>query len=366
MPETAFTAPSSMSASRRNDSESPGPLERIEHTGAWKAADLADARSITFELHEGHLQALDRALDVARASGRDIEALRREDFPLEDMASELAGILERVQHGRGIVLLRGLPVARYPHEDMCRMFWGLGTHFGRAVSQSLMGDRLGHVTNVSGDNPAERGYRSRRELSMHTDSDDILMMLCLQNAASGGQSRFVSALTVYNEMLAGHAGLLPSLMRGFRYHWRGEQAEGDDPITRFRVPVFSHCDGMLSCVYLRAFIDMAAHELDEPLTRKETDALDAFDALCERADLQLALDLEPGDAYIVNNYTMLHSRTAFEDRDDPDRRRYLLRLWLKAVQTRPVVDAVRRFYRDDGITERENASTLFVHTYADE
>ena len=336
----------------------------VVHPGAWQAADLTDRRSITFALEEVHLQALDRALGVARSSGRATEDLTREHFPLDAISGDLDTVREQVERGRGIVLLRGLPVARYSRDDMCRLFWGLGTHFGRAVSQSLMGDRLGHVTNVSGDNPAERGYRSRRELSMHTDSDDLLMMLCLRNARSGGQSRFVSALTIYNELLESHPQYLPILMRGFRYHWRGEQAEGDEPITPYRVPVLSLSKGLLSCVYLRAFIDMAAEELGEPLCDEEQAALAAFEALCERADLQLALDLEPGDAYLLNNYTVLHSRTAFVDHDAPEDRRYLLRLWLKATEGRPVVDAVRRFYRDDGISARENAGTLYVHTHA--
>jgi alpha-ketoglutarate-dependent taurine dioxygenase len=335
------------------------------HPGAWRAADFADLRDITFAFERRHLQALDHALVTARATGRATEAIRREDFPLDDIQDDLDSIRHRVQKQCGIVLLRGLPVARYSREDLCRMFWGLGTHFGHAVSQSLLGDRLGHVTNVSGDNPAERGYRSRRELNMHTDSDDLLMMMCLRNAKSGGQSRFVSAMTVYNEMLNGCPELLAPLMRGFRYHWRGEQAEGEDPITRFRVPVFSHCKGAFSCVYLRAFIDMAAQELGEPLSDEERTALDTFEALCERADLQLAIDLKPGDAYLVNNYTTLHSRTAFVDHARPEERRYLLRLWLKAVDGRPVVDAVRRFYRDDGITGRENAGTMYLHAHAD-
>ena len=339
-------------------------MRPVVHPGAWRAADLTDRRSITFELGEVHLQALDRALGVARASGRATEELTREDFPLHAIGADLKAICDQVQHGRGIVLLRGLPVARYSRDDACRMFWGLGTHFGRAVSQSLMGDRLGHVTNISGDNPAERGYRSRRELSMHTDSDDLLMMLCLRNARSGGQSRFVSALTIYNEMLESHAQFLPILMRGFRYHWRGEQAEGEEPITPYRVPVFSRSQEMLSCVYLRAFIDMAAEDLGEPLGEEEQAALAAFEALCERTDLQLALDLEPGDAYVLNNYTVLHSRTAFVDHEAPEDRRHLLRLWLKAADGRPVVEAVRRFYRDDGITAREHTGTLFVHTHA--
>ena len=309
---------------------------------------------------------MDGGLRAARASGRATEELRREDFPLDDISNDLDNIRGQVLNGRGIVLLRGLPVTRYSREDMCRMFWGLGTHFGRAVSQSLMGDRLGHVTNVSGNNPCERGYRSRRELDMHTDSDDILMMACLQDARSGGQSRFVSALSIFNEMLTGQPQLLANLMRGYRCHWRGEQADGEEPISSFRVPVFSRCNDVLSCVYLRAFIDMAAEDLGEPLGDEDKAALDCFQELSERADLQLALNLEPGDAYLANNYTVLHSRTAFEDHDAPDKRRYLLRLWLKAIDGRPVVDAVRRFYRDDGITGREGASTVYVRARAEQ
>lgn len=337
----------------------------IEHPGAWRAADFPDLSAITFELERHHLRALDGALRFSHGTGLATESIGRDAFPLDDIAADLASIRERVQNGRGIVLLRGLPVTRYSREDMCRMFWGLGAHFGHAVSQSLMGDRLGHVTDVSGDNPAERGYRSRRELNMHTDSDDFLMMMCVQDAKSGGESRFVSALTLYNEMLAAHPELVPALFRGFRYHWRGEQAEGEGPITSFRVPVFSEREGALSCVYLRAFIDMAAEDLGEPLTDGEKAALDTFDALSERAELQLALNLAPGDAYLANNFTVLHSRTAFEDHDAADRRRYLLRLWLKARAGRPVVDAVRRFYRDDGITKREGASTVFMHAVID-
>ena len=339
-------------------------LRSIQHPGAWRSADFRDAGALTFALDHRHLRALDGALAHARATGKDTESLIREDFPLDDITPDLDALRDRVQNREGIVLLRGLPVDRYSRDDLCRMFWGLGTHFGRAVSQSLLGDRLGHVTDVSRDHPGERGYRSRRELDMHTDSDDFLMMMCLRDARSGGVSRFVSALTVYNEMLATSPELVALLMRGFRYHWRGEEAEGEEPITPYRVPVFSTREGVLSCVFLRAFIDMAAEDLGEPLGGDEKAALDTFEALCERPDLQLTLTLRPGDAYIVNNYTMLHSRTAFDDHEAEDKRRYLLRLWLKAYDGRPVVDAVRRYYRDDGITERKGAGTIFVHRSA--
>ena len=97
---------------------------------------------------------------------------------------------------------------------------------------------------------------------------------------------------------------------------------------------------------------------------EETAALDYFQELSERADLEVALNLAPGDAYVANNYTVLHSRTAFEDHVADNEQRYLLRLWLKTVDGRPVVDAVRRFYRDDGISAREGAGTVYVHAGA--
>lgn len=336
-------------------------MQPIEHPGAWRSSDVRDGEALAFRLGERHLRSLDRALAHARSTGKPIETLGREDFPLDGIDGELDALRDEVQHRRGFVLLRGLPAARYSREDLSRLFWGLGTHFGHAVSQSLMGDRLGHVTDVSRDHPGERGYRSRRELDMHTDSDDFLMMMCLQDARRGGRSRFVSALTVYNEMLATCPQHLPILQRGFRYHWRGEQPQGEAPVTPYRVPVFSFCEGHLSCVYLRAFIDMAAEELHEPLTEEEQAALDAFELQCERRDLQLNFYLRPGDAYIANNYILLHARTAFADHPQEHRRRYLLRLWLKARHGRPVVDAVRRFYRDDGITARPGAGTIYVH-----
>lgn len=348
----------------QHDPQPRTPAEFIDHAGAWTRADLGDLHGITFRLEARHRRALDRALRVARKRGGDVESLRRDDFPLEEMAADLERIRDEVKNGRGIVLLRGLPISRYSRDDVCRLFWGLGTHFGSAVSQSLMGDRLGHVIDVSGEHPGERGYRSRRELDMHTDSDDFLMMMCVQSAKRGGESRFVSALTIYNEILATRPDLLGILVRGFRYHMRGEQAEGEEPITPFRVPVFSESGGVTSCVFLRAFIEMAAEDLGDPLSDDERAALDLFEATSVRADLRLALALEPGDVFIANNYTILHARTAFEDHDDPERRRHLLRLWLKARESRPVVDAVRRFYRADGIDKREGGGTVYVHDRA--
>ena len=108
-----------------------------------------------------------------RARGLEPEHFERADFDLSAIAGDIAAIRDALMDGRGVVVLRGFPVERWGVAATTLSYWGLGTHFGTAVSQSRMGDRLGHVVDVSGDNPRERGYRSSKELEFHTDSDDI-------------------------------------------------------------------------------------------------------------------------------------------------------------------------------------------------
>ena len=336
---------------------------RIDHLSAWKGADLAGKEAITVDLGPRQVDALRRALDAVKARGFGVGDFGREDFDLAAIADDLAQIRREVLDGRGLVILRGFPVDDYDADDMARMFWGLGCHFGRAVSQSRLGDRLGHVTDVSGKDPRERGYRSRKELRLHTDADNMVGLLCLKGAKSGGLSRFASALAVHNELHATAPHHLGPLYRGFRYHWRGEQPPGEPPITAYRVPVLSARRGVVSCVYLRDFVEMAADELGQPLTAAAEAALDAFEDTANRPDMVFECRLEPGEAALFNNLALLHARGEFEDYAAPDRKRHLLRLWLKVANGRPLADAVRRYYGADGIVPTANATDTLYETH---
>ena len=331
----------------------------IVHPSAWKAGDFSAKADITVSLTRDDLRALDSALQSVR--GKQPELVEKGEFHLGSMTERVETLRHEILHGRGIAVLRGLPVRRYSPAEMQHIVWGLGLHLGVAVSQSQHGDRIGHVVDVSAENPGERGYRSRKELGLHTDSDNIVMMTCLNQAKSGGVNRFASAPAIYNAMLATKPHLLAPLFKGFRYHWRGEQPVGEPPITDYRVPVLSEVDGALSCVFLREFIDMAADDLGEPLSPLGKEALDYFQSLAFSEDLCLHLRLEPGEAFLVNNFTVLHSRSEFEDFDQPDKRRYLLRLWLKVDGARPLVDGVRRYYGVDGIQAGVNPTTVYRH-----
>ena len=333
-------------------------LRPIEHPGAWRADEGGRERfMVRFEAR--HLDALAQALEHARRRTDDTEAIIRDDFPLDTIADDVAAWRAQVMDGPGILILAGFPVERYSQDELGMIHFGLGTYFGTAMSQSVMGDRLGHVVDVGGKDPKERAYRNSTELDMHTDACDIVAMMCLQKARSGGLSGYASGLAVYNEILARRPDLMPVLMEGFHYHRFGEEAPGEAPVTEEKIPVFSFEAGYLSINYLRSYIEMAAAELQAPLDARQVEALDLIDEIASDDRFALKFVTEPGEAVFFNNLTVLHNRTAFEDSPRPEEKRHLLRLWLVAHEPRrPVIDRLR-IYEGRGIDRQEGKSTYF-------
>lgn len=333
-------------------------LTPIDHPGAWRAEEGGRER-FTLCLDERQLAAFERALRVAQRRGDDPEAITRDDFPLDEIAGAVAGWRARVMDGPGILILSGFPRERYSENELGMIHFGLGTHFGTAMSQSVMGDRLGHVVGVGGKDPKERAYRNSTELDMHTDACDIVAMMCLQQAMSGGVSGYVSGLAVYNEILARRPDLMPVLTEGFHYHRFGEEAPGQAPVTEEKIPVFSFRDGCLSVNYLRSYIEMAAVETKTPLDARQIEALDLVDRIATDECLALRFVTRPGEAVFFNNLTVLHNRSAFEDSPRPEEKRHLLRLWLVAHEPRrPVIDRLR-IYEGRGIDRQEGRTTYF-------
>jgi hypothetical protein len=331
----------------------------VSARSAWKPADFPTPDAFSATLGEAHFAAFDAALAANRRAGRSVEDLTVRDFALDPIAADVAAWRDEVLRGRGFIVLREFPRDRYSADDLCMIFFGLGTHFGRAVSQSSMGDRLGHVVDVGGKDRRERAYRNSRELTMHTDRADVVGMLCLQKAAEGGLSGYTSAHTIYNEILASRPALLEPLFAGFPYHRRGEEAPGEPAITSYRVPVLSESEGVLSVVWLRAYIEMAAKELGTPLTEEELAALDYFEEVGRQDDVKLTFMLEPGHAIFFNNCVMLHNRTSFEDDPEPARKRHLLRLWLMLDGVRPLAPEVHAYKGTTGIVGHGDSSTYY-------
>ena len=333
---------------------SPTPV----HDPADWVASESSPDAFTVHLKQNHLDALDAALRHAQSLACDLYAIAQQDFPLDAIAADVDSWVEDVMRGRGIIILNGFPVDRYSKEEMGIVHWGLGTYFGTAMSQSVMGDKLGHVINVGGKDPRERAYRNSMELAMHTDACDVVAMMCLQKAAEGGVSGYVSAISIYNEILRRAPELMPILLEGFHYHRFGEEGPGESPVTEQKLPVFSFEDGYLSINYLRAYIELAAEEMQQPLSPEQRAALDLLDDIAHDDGFALKFVTQPGQAVFFNNLTVLHNRTGYEDAEDPARKRHLLRLWLVAHTPRPV-NETWRIYEGRGIEEQEGRTTGF-------
>jgi hypothetical protein len=321
------------------------PVHRasIDHPSAWKVADFKTSTDYTIELTTAQLREIERAIRQIKAAGLGLDDLRREHFEFPSLRPVIKEIRHEIEDGRGFVLLRRLPVEDYPKDEIGMIFWGIGTHLGRGLSQSVLGDRLGHVKDFSREDPLARAYRNKQELSPHTDSADLVGLACLRNAKTGGISRLTSALTVHNVMLEEYPEALERLYRGYAFHRRGEEQSGELPYTPYRVPVFSNTDGKVSARYVRTYVEAGEAAAGRPMGEAELAVLDRFEAVTKRPELMLEFTLQPGEMYFINNYTILHARTAFDDGDaEDDHRRHLLRLWLEVPRMRPVHPYIRR------------------------
>ena len=335
------------------------PKTRIDHPNAWTTESVRSKADMAYTLSKEELSALDTALNEVKSRGLAVEEVTAGDFPLGGLEKVVAGWIQEIDYGKGLVFLQGIPVARYTKDDCALIFWGIGAHMGEAQSQSLAGDRLGHVVNLGGDNPRYRAYQNSTELALHTDATDIVGMMCLVPAREGGLSGYAGAAAIYNELLDHHPDVLPILCEGFHYHLFGEHAPGESPVTEEKTPVFSEKDGCISISYLMSYIEMAFAHVGKEKTAAESEALDTLDQVAHGPKCFRQFMLSPGDMLFFSNYTVLHNRTAFVDDDDLDKRRHLLRLWLRAHDPRPLIENISAFGKRRGISKQEGRTSIY-------
>jgi len=303
-----------------------------EPISCWRSDELGGPGAVTVEIDLSHL--VERATDLL-TSGCSYLDLGVEDLPLGPAADAVAQLNHDVLHGQGIRIVRGFPVDDLAVAEL--IFWRVGLELGEPVSQSVMGDRLGHVIDMSDVDPNARAYRRSEELSPHTDPGDVLSFLCIRPASEGGASHFVSSMTIYEMLRSDHPALLERHVRGWRYHRFGEQPDTHEPITEYLVPTYSEVDGVLSNRYLRQYIEIAHAEDPErcPLDDIDRKALETIDALGRDPGMALTFTLQSGEAVFANNYTVMHIRDAFFDPAGAQKR-LLLRLWIESHRPRPV------------------------------
>jgi hypothetical protein len=330
------------------------PTGRIDSPSAWIGADLGARREWIHVLTADEIAELDRATAHARATGRPLAELAREDFPLDRLARSIEGWLDALDSGRGFVLVRGVPVERYGEADAALAYWGLGLHLGRAVSQNAAGDLLGHVRDAGFErrDPTLRKYRTREPLEFHTDGSDVVGLLCLRPAKAGGTSRIASSVAVYNEILRRRPDLAATLHEPFPFDRNGEERPGEPPY--FMLPLCRYAEGRLRTFYIGWYIrDSQRHAAAPRLTDAQREAIDLIDAIAADPRFRLDMDFRPGDIQWLKNAAILHSRTEFADHPEPERRRHLLRLWLTSRRAFADGDA----FLQQGVAARAGATS---------
>ena len=307
----------------------------IKDSSAWYGPDVEQRTEWIERLSDAEIAEVETAVERLEGASRDLTSITSDDFSLPTLGPRLHRILDEVLNGRGFVLIRALPVERWTRAEAAIAFLGIGVHLGALRMQNADGHLLGHVRDLgrSSEDPNTRIYQTRERQTFHTDSCDVVGLLCLRTAKSGGLSSLVSSTTIFNEMRALRPDLLKVLLDPIETDRRGEVPPGGMPY--FSIPVFNWHAGLVSAIYQRQYIESARRFAGvAPLSAVQIEALDLLDELANQPDLNLMMELQPGDIQLVHNHTIFHDRTAFEDHPEPRRKRHLLRLWLAPSEAR--------------------------------
>ena len=306
--------------------------------GVWYGRELARRDDWIRHFTSAELDEIQAAVRRFQQTGLPAEKLSPASFALPRLGPVLRHVLAGLLEGRGFIMLRGLPAERMTREEHAIAYLGLGSWLGGFRSQNAKGHLLGHVKDLGLDikDPNVRYYQTNRRLEYHTDSVDIVGLLCLKTAKAGGESYLASSMTVYNEVLARRPELMPALFEPFPTDRRGEVPEGMKPW--FDIPIFHWHADKLSCIYVRQYVESAQKHFPEArrLSRAQFEAMDLIDELCNDATIHLSMDFRPGDIQLLHNHQILHSRGDFENWPEPERHRHLLRLWMAPREARPL------------------------------
>jgi hypothetical protein len=326
----------------------PIPIRQpITGPSAWIGAEMKTREAEwTYRLSPLEVAEIEAAVKSVRARGFDLADIRREDFPLPTLGPVLDRLRGDVVNGRGFVLLRGMPVDGSV-EDSAIAYWGVGAYFGSARSQNHKGHLLGHVYDLgqglSAENPTIRAYATAEGQRFHIDRADLVALLCLRRAKSGGASAIISSMTLHNVMAVRRPDLLERLYRPFPTDRRGEVPDGKGPW--YEAPVFNPYAGNVSVLYSRMHIGSSQRHPDAPrLAPEDFEALDMLQDLANDPELRLDMNFMPGDVQILHNHTILHARSAYEDWAEVERKRHLLRLWLCPPDARPLPPVFTEVY----------------------
>lgn len=315
----------------------------IEHQADWRGPSLpADLWLRSFS--DEHLREIDFANRDCEARGLTLGEMTVEEFPLPTFDADIATMRDELQNGPGIQMYRGFPVRNYTKDQLRRIYWGISLHIGTAVAQSRQGDLIGDVRQLNSGihDFGGRAYTSNEDLHFHVDGCDVAALFCLRVAKSGGLSRAVSVVAIHNEMARSCPDLLEILYQPFIFSWQGREAPGAAP--DYEAPIFAVHQGKFLSRISPSYIRWGYEKRGLEMSSGQREALAKLMTLANDDEFLIEKAFEPGDMQFVNNLLLLHARTEFDDLDDPDEKRHLLRLWLSVPNSPALPDSFGHFF----------------------
>ncbi|AJP74275.1 TauD/TfdA family dioxygenase [Sphingomonas hengshuiensis] len=314
-------------------------VPEVVGAAAWRGDRLGAGDAWIYRLSDAQVAELEALGTRFVAESPDLRTVQADDYPLVACADAVAAWRQDVDFGRGFVLVRGLRTQLYSDILSSAIYYVLGLHMGDPIRQNEMGDLIDHVYATSDktmDDPTALSSKVRDKLVYHSDSSDIVALMCLRPAKSGGASCLVSGAEIYNEILRRRPDLAPLLLEPFHWDWRRQDHSA--PADTYTSPVISMVDGVFSMYAGSLYILTAQDYPGVPkLTEDQIEVLRLFDEITYEPGMAIEMDFRPGDIQWLSNYAALHARTSFDDWPEAQRRRHLLRLWLSSKTDRPVV-----------------------------
>lgn len=305
-------------------------------SAAWRGPEIDWTRECLVSFDSADLAEIRRALNhLAAHRPPKTLPLSRAEFPLTHVAEKLGLVARQLHAGRGFAMLRGLPRDQYDADQMAQIYFGLSIYLGIPMSQSHRGELLGHVLNLSGYGDVARAYQNGGEMSMHTDSCDIIGLMCLRTARSGGASRISSALAIHDGLAQCRPDLLARLYAGYTFMRGDKDAQLGDGrrVSSAPIPIYTRLEEwpqQVACYFLGSYIRQAAKAGHAHLSDTDLDAVRAVEIMAESPEYYLDMQFQDGDIQFLNNRVILHGRTHYEDSPEIESRRHLLRMWLRA------------------------------------
>ena len=295
----------------------------VASTSAWRTADVADASEWTYTFTDDDRAEIVTAAQHASKAGLTPTEMTSEQFVLRGVGARIKDWTAQLTTGRGFILLRDFPVDQLTADETELAYVGFGLHLGNPVSQDAFGSLLGHVRDerVERDGPGVRLYRTNQRQDFHTDGADLVGLLCLRRAMSGGESKIASSYAVYNAMLARLPDLVDVLYEPLFWDRNDEQGDGEPPF--YPLPVFTDVNGSPRIFYIGWYIRDAQRHADTPrLTNAQRDAIELLESIANDAAFHIEMEFRPGDVQLLNNARILHSREAYDETPGWDERVY--------------------------------------------